>query len=184
MDLGIAQWINANWHDIAFFNHFFRIITLLGEHGEVWIASGIILLFFKKTRKAGIALLIALALNFLISNIIIKNAVDRTRPFEADENIMAFLKEWKVRIPSDSSFPSGHASSACASAVAAALYLKKRGIPFIVLAVIISFSRIFLCVHYVSDVLAGIAIGSLIAVAVWFVMERIIKFKNKKTVSE
>lgn len=180
MDLSITQWINANWHGVAFLNHFFRLITLLGEHGEIWIASGVIMLFFKKTRRVGIAVLIALALNFLVSNLIIKNAVDRTRPFEADKNIMSFLEEWKVKIPSDSSFPSGHSSSAFAAAVAATLYLKKKGIPFMFLAVIISFSRIFLCVHFVSDVLVGILIGSIIAVAVYFAIERIMKSKAKK----
>ena len=178
MDLEILQWINDNWHGNSFFNELFKYITYLGEFGACWIALGILLLCFKKTRKAGFLVLIALAVDFLIVNVVLKQAVNRTRPYVIDTTLADFVSSIHLRLPTDSSFPSGHSGAAFAACTVLFLYDKKKCWPFLILAALVSFSRIYLCVHFPTDVLAGALIGFAIGLCVWLVY-RAIERKRK-----
>ena len=98
----------------------------------------------------------------------LKNVVARTRPYEVVEGLTRLIEK-----QSDYSFPSGHTAASFAAAVILFLQLpKKYGIPALILAVLISFSRLYLGVHYATDVLAGAVSGTLIALAVHWIFEK------------
>ena len=139
--------------------------TLLGEHGIVSILLGIILIMIAKTRKTGIEVLLSVALAFIVANLIVKNAVARVRPYDA----YAFLVP-AVTKPHDFSFPSGHTVNAFAAAVAVFLNHKKIGIVALILAALVAFSRLYVGVHYPTDVLTGAAIGIIFAILVHYLI--------------
>lgn len=163
LDGNILLFIQDNLR-VDFLTPIMKAITLLGSFkGIFWIMICIALLVISRTRRAGVAASIALAFSGIISNAIIKNLVDRTRPYVAIDGLEPLGK-----IPTDPSFPSGHASAAFAVSVALCIALpwimeKKKahliGVLFIVLSSLISFTRLYLGVHYPSDVLAGIILG-------------------------
>lgn len=134
---------------------FFTTITHLGDKGIVWIILGLALLIPKKTRKSGIAVLIALVADLILCNIIIKPLVARPRPFAINTDIALLIKK-----PGEFSFPSGHTAASFAAAFAL-LFRKEKKIwqASMVLAVLIAFSRMYLYVHYPTDILGGIVIG-------------------------
>lgn len=134
-------------------------ITHLGDRGYLWIAITVLLLLFKKTRKAGFACLIALLCSGLIDNVILKNAVARMRPYDALDGVKLLIERQK-----DFSFPSGHTGTGFA--VAGVIFFstkRKYGIPILCFAGLIAFTRLYLGVHYPTDVLAGVIIGLLLA---------------------
>lgn len=138
-----------------FLTPFVKFITHLGDSGWFWIALSLLLLIPKKTRWVGLTALLALLFGALITNVALKNLVARTRPYEMIEGLRLLIEK-----QSDYSFPSGHT---CASFAAAMVYYKmlphKYGIPALVLAALIAFSRLYVGVHYPTDVLAGMIIG-------------------------
>ncbi len=142
--------------------------SVIGNGGILPIALTIILLIFVKTRKIGVEAVISLLLTFIIANLIIKNAVDRARPYETYTYLESLIGKMV-----DSSFPSGHAANTFAVAVAILLNNRKIGIPVTIVAVIMAFSRMYNVVHYPTDVIAGILIGTVIAVAVHFIAKKI-----------
>jgi len=130
-------------------------ITRLGDAGIIWILLCIVLLILPKTRKSGVVLMAALLVDLVVCNVILKPLVHRIRPFDVKTGI-----ELLVKRPTDYSFPSGHTAASVASVMA--LYLageKKIWVPALVLAVLIAFSRLYLYVHYPTDVLGGMIIG-------------------------
>lgn len=135
-----------------------RLITYTGNAGMVWIILGLVLCFRKKTRKMGLCVILALAATSIVNNNILKEIFDRTRPFIADLNI-----ELIIKAPSSSSFPSGHTSSSFTAATAIFLFDKKKGIFAYIYAFLMGFSRIYLHVHYFTDVLGGIVVGIVMA---------------------
>ncbi len=132
----------------------FVFITHLGDKGMLWILLGLCLCFFKKHRKAGLCMLFALLINFIICNITLKPLVARIRPYEYVSDIKLLVNKL-----SDFSFPSGHSSSSFAAALALWLNNKKWGRVSFIIAGLIAFSRLYLFVHFPSDVLAGIILG-------------------------
>ncbi len=139
-------------------------ITKLGDAGIFWILLTLILLLFKRTRKIGIAAVCSLILQALII-FVLKNAVMRVRPYDAIEGLIPLVKKL-----SDFSFPSGHSGASFAVAVVCLKKLpKKYGIPLLVLACLIALSRMYVGVHYPTDVLVGTLIGIITAlVSVYF----------------
>ena len=130
-------------------------ITRLGDAGIFWILLCMVLLILPKTRRSGVILMAALLVDLVICNGILKPLVHRIRPFDVKTGI-----ELLVKRPTDYSFPSGHTAASFASVMA--LYLageKKLWIPALVLAVLIAFSRLYLYVHYPTDVLGGVVAG-------------------------
>lgn len=185
MDIAILKWVDATFHSQTWLNYIMKYVTYIGEFGAGAIVCAIVLLIFKKTRWAGVAVAIALVLDLLIVNIILKLSVNRARPWQTypDLGFQEFHLSIGVREPSDSSFPSGHTASLFAAAVALVIYYKAKGVPALVVAFLVALSRIYLCMHYPSDVLGGAAIGSACGVAGYFIMKAVKKFIINKFVN-
>ena len=132
-----------------------KVITTLGNAGILWIILTILLLIPQKTRKIGVISACALLASLLVNNILVKNLVARARPYYTIEGLIPIVSK-----PTEFSFPSGHAASSFASAGVCYRKLPKQyGILAIVIAVLISLSRLYVGVHYPTDVLAGIVSG-------------------------
>ena len=131
------------------------VASTLGNNGFIWIVITVFLLFTKRYRECAIVMAIALLLSLLICNITLKNLVARDRPFWIDERVVLKIEE-----PNDFSFPSGHTFSSFAAAVVLFLYSRKMGTAALALALSIAFSRLYLFVHFPTDVLASVVLGS------------------------
>ncbi len=135
---------------------FFSTVTKLGDSGIFWIILSIVLMLFKKTRKTGLTVAISLVIGLILCNLTLKPLIARTRPYLADPSLILIIPP-----ESEFSFPSGHTVCSIESAVAIFLHNKKWGVPAIILAVLIAFSRLYLTVHYPTDVIFGaiLAVG-------------------------
>ena len=154
LDLSIRMFVQDNLRS-AISNAIMIFITHLGDGGWLWIATGVILLLFKKTRTAGFSVLISLAINALFTNITLKDLIARPRPFHVSEAIVPLIAH-----PSSFSFPSGHTSGSLTAAFAMYKTMpKKVGVPAVILAALIGLSRIYVGVHYPTDVLGGLAVA-------------------------
>ena len=173
MDIQVLQWFHEVFHDQMWLNYIMKYLTYIGEFGAGAIVCAIVLLIFKKTRWAGVAVAIALVLDVLIVNVILKPIVDRPRPWEdyPDLGFQEFYDSIHVFKPDDASFPSGHTAALFAAAVALVLYYKVKGLPALGVALLVAISRIYLCMHYPTDVIGGIVIGSACGVAGYFLMK-------------
>lgn len=157
-EANIIFWIQ-NHLRVGFLTPLVQAITSLGNAGLFWILLTACLLLFKKTRRAGLCCALALILDLLVVNIAIKPLVDRIRPYNVIEDIVVL-----TRLPSDPSFPSGHSAASFAAAWALFRAQKKPlGIPALVLAGLIALSRLYVGVHYPTDVLCGALIGIIVA---------------------
>jgi len=157
-EINILDFIQSHMQ-CAFLDRIFPLITKLGDAGIFWIILAVIFLFFKKTRKTGLMMGLALLFGVLIGNAAMKPLIARVRPY--DVNTAAVLLVERMH---DFSFPSGHTLASFEAAVVLFIRDKRMGIPALVLAALIAFSRLYLYVHYPTDVLAGIILGSLFAV--------------------
>ncbi len=160
-----------------FLDSVFVFITHLGDKGYIWIAMAALLLIFKKTRKIGVCVAIALIFGVLVGNAALKPLIARTRPFDARQGI-----ELLINAPKDYSFPSGHTLSSFAGAGVVFWFNKKYAIPCFVLAFLIAFSRLYLYVHYPTDVLGGVVIGLILSYAAYRITQYIFArfFENKE----
>lgn len=141
----------------------FPNITFLGDAGIFWLILTAILLCFRKTRRAGVCSAIALLGSLILNNFILKPIVNRTRPYELVDGLVLIGKKAK-----DASFPSGHTGASIASAVALCRQLKKRwSVPLVILALMIAFSRLYIGIHYPTDVLAGLIDGIALGLMAW-----------------
>lgn len=150
-------------------DHIMIFITTLGDKGFIWIAAAIVLLFFKNQRKIGAKVLTALIINTVIVNLILKPLIMRPRPFDVIEGL-----ETLIPAPQDWSFPSGHTSSSFAAGLVLIMGLpSKYGIPAMPLAILIAVSRIYVGVHYPSDIIAGAIFGILFGLAADILVDNI-----------
>lgn len=157
-DLPILDWIAANlW--CPFLDAVMPVITLLGDAGIFWIAIAVVLLFFPKTRRVGLGMGAALILGLLVCNVTLKPLTARIRPY--DYQLQHFNVTIKLLIDAqhDFSFPSGHTIASFEAATVLMLHSKKAGIGALVLACLIAFSRLYLYVHYPTDVLVSVVLG-------------------------
>lgn len=160
---------------MPFLNTIMTGITTLGDHGMIWILFTILLLIPKKTRKAGLVSAMALIGSLLFNNLLIKNLVQRPRPYVTFADLQILIPK-----PSEFSFPSGHTSSSFAAAAAICACLpKKYGIPAMILAALIGFSRLYVGVHYPTDVLAGAILGILLGYGAKYLAEFFISALSK-----
>ena len=145
---------------------FFQIlmvgISTTGNAGAIWIALAIGLLFFQKTRLAGLTVSLSLVLSAIFCNLTLKPAVERLRPCDISDRVSEIIV-----CPSDFSFPSGHTSAAFAAATAIMFFYPKYGLLALLLAAIIAFSRLYLFVHFPTDILFGILLGTTCALTAY-----------------
>ena len=170
-DLPILDWIAANLK-CGFLDFLMPLITLLGDAGIFWIACSVALILFPKTRKTGLSMGISLLIGLLVCNVTLKPLVARIRPYDYQ------WKHFQVTIPllveglHDFSFPSGHTIASFEAATALLIGNKKLGIPAMILAVLIAFSRLYLYVHYPTDVLTSVVLGIGIAFLGTFLVKK------------
>ncbi len=163
LDGGVLLWIQAHLRapvqDAAI-----GLYTKLGNAGLLFIALALVLLCFKKTRKAGFAALVALVFGVICTNLLLKNLVARPRPWVALVELLPLVEEHDP-----SSFPSGHTTAAFAFAAAVWNSDSKRWMKWgsLSLAILMGYSRLHVGVHYPSDVLAGVCIGLFAGWAAW-----------------
>lgn len=154
-------------------------ITQLGDSGAFWIGIALVCCVMKKHRKMGIQVLVTMLFTFLIGNLILKNLVARPRPCAIDPSIALLIPH-----PSEYSFPSGHSMNGMAAAMAIFFNNKKAGVPAILMACLIAFSRMYHFVHFPTDILGGFCVGFAVAIVVDHVLQRVIpnlKEKSQKT---
>ena len=175
MEIEILKWVDATFHSQGWLNYIMKYITYLGEFGAVPIACALILLVFKRTRRGGFICAVALIFNFILVNGLLKTVINRPRPWTEFEEIKLFYEQFGVRLPTDSSFPSGHTAACFCLAVACVCTFKLKGLPALIVALLVALSRIYLCVHYPTDVLAGALVGSACGVAGYFTATAITK---------
>lgn len=140
-------------------------LSTLGNAGIFWIVMAVVLVCFRKTRRCGIQMALAMLLTFIVGNLILKNVINRDRPCWIDPSISLLVQN-----PMDYSFPSGHTMNGFTAAITLWFYDKRWGIAAIVLATLIAFSRLYNFVHFPTDVIAGILVGVVSACVVnyWF----------------
>jgi len=173
LDESIVTWIASLRAPLP--DTLFKIITHLGDYGCIWILAVAAMFILKRTRKDAADTAVGMIITIIISNLILKPIFSRMRPYEVISGLTALIKQ-----PSDASFPSGHAAFAFAAAYGIwKSTAKKFGVPALILAVLISLSRIWVGVHFPSDVICGAAIGLICAYAARRRMEKLRRLKKE-----
>ncbi len=176
-ELKILDFIHEHF-TCKFLDIFMPFITKFGDGGVFWIIVAVLFIIFKKTRKTGFSMGAALLIGLIIGNLILKNAFARIRPYDLNTVIQS---ELLVSVLSDFSFPSGHTLASFEAATVLLIRDKRFGIPAMVLAVLIALSRLYLYVHYPTDVLAGAVLGIGIAFLACFIIDKLYtKFTKAK----
>ena len=170
-DLPILDWIAGNLQ-CAFLDFIMPLITLLGDAGIFWIAMAVVMLFFPKYRKIGLSMGISLLIGLLLCNVTLKPLVGRIRPYDYQLENFGVQIKLLIEAQHDFSFPSGHTIASFEAATALMIRNRKLGIPAMVLAVLIAFSRLYLYVHYPTDVLASVVLGIGIAFLGCFLVDK------------
>lgn len=172
-----AAWINSTFaafdesitlavHELyysagSFFTPFFEFVSFFGKEGIMLIILSLALMYFPKTRRFGTAMLISITVGAIFTNLVLKVAIARPRPY-ADESSI-YYQLWLTvgqNVESDKSFPSGHTTAAFATMTAVFLVGNKRvSWTAYIFAILMGIARIYLVVHYPSDVLAGVIVG-------------------------
>ncbi len=174
-EASIILWIQENLRGV--FDGLAVFITHLGDDGLLWIAMGIALLFSKKTRPIGFTVLASLLLDFLIVNVTLKDLIARPRPFVVNDAIETLIKKPSAY----RSFPSGHTAGSFAAMFALYKWVpKKIGIPALVLAALVALSRLYIGVHYPTDLLGGLAIGFICSVLAYKIVTLVMKKLEEK----
>lgn len=171
-EIGILDFIKETFSS-SFLDAFFSTITRFADHGIGWIIVAVLLIAFKKTRKMGISMGIALIIGYVTGNMFLKNVVGRIRPYDFVGNVDLLVDRL-----SDFSFPSGHTLCSFEGAFTVFIRNKKWGIAAIVFAFLIALSRLYLYVHYPSDVLVGAIMGIVIAYLAGFIVDKIYAKKS------
>lgn len=153
LELSVLDWIQLHFR-CGFLDAAMPLLSAVCDHGEVWIILAAVLLLCKRTRRTGLCLTVSLLLDLLCCNLLLKPLVGRARPFAVNTGV-ALL----VAPPMDASFPSGHTASSFAAASALWRAKSPLRVPALVLAAAIALSRLYLYVHWPTDVLGGAVLG-------------------------
>ena len=167
MDHSVLTWIITHLRE-TWLTPIVTFVTSLGNAGAIWILLSLILLIRPKTRRCGLAMLAALLLGVLVGNLALKNIIARPRPFAAYTDIVPLV------IPMDPySFPSGHTLSSFCAATACFAYHRKAGAACSILALLIGLSRLYIGVHYPTDVLGGMVLGIILGLISACIVDKI-----------
>lgn len=183
-DKAVFEWVGQifNYGISSVVSPIMTFITHLGDSGIIWILLAVVLLIFKKTRKIGLAVACALLVMEVGNNLVLKTLFARPRPFNLEEWQSWFVFPELISRPSSFSFPSGHTSSAFAAATALIASKKARFIvPAYIFAAIMGFTRIYVHVHYCTDVLFGALVGVIYGLIGIGICTLIVKIINEKT---
>ena len=176
-DLPILEWIQANLQS-AFLDKLMPIITAFGNGGIFWIACAVLLMFLPKTRRIGFGMAFALTMGLVVCNMILKPGVARIRPYDLQETLGVTI-DLLIKRSHDFSFPSGHTIASFEACTVLMLGNKKLGIPATLLAILIAFSRLYLYVHYPTDVITSIVLGILFGIIGWALAKKLPLKKGK-----
>lgn len=175
IDFKILNFIQE-YFSCSFLNFLMPKITFLGNGGLIWIVTAIIMLFWAKYRKTGIMVGVGLLEGVIIGNVLLKNLIARERPCWINETVNILIS-----IPQDYSFPSGHTLSSFIAATIIMHTDKRMGIAAYMLASMIAFSRLYLYVHFPTDVLAGALLGIIIGIVSSVISDKIFSSVEKRT---
>lgn len=179
-DLPVLDWIAENL-GCAFLDTAMPLITVLGNGGIFWIAVSVILMLIPKYRKAGFSMGGALLMGLIVCNLVLKPLVARIRPYDYQLEHFDVTIQLLIAAPHDFSFPSGHTIASFEAATALLIHDRKLGIPAMILAVLIAFSRLYLYVHYPTDVIASVFLGiGLAFLSSWLVKKAFTFYESKK----
>lgn len=151
------------------------LLTRLADDGIVWIVLAVALICFKQTRKMGITLSVALLLGLVVGNLALKNIFARPRPYTVNPNVEMLVERLK-----DYSFPSGHTRCCFESGMAMYFCDKRFGKAAFVLGGFIAFSRMYLYMHYPTDVIGGIVLGLINGFIAFIIVDKVYKLINGK----
>ena len=188
----MAEWLNSAFYNLdrAFFiamnnlaqsaGGFFTPLSLffayLGKGGIFFLVLGVVLLLFRKTRKVGLNILLAVGIGALFTNLVIKNAVARLRPYEASEEYNLMWQQVGAHKEKEFSFPSGHVTVCMTSMTAIFWCLKKRYSYLAFVPVLfMGASRIYLFAHYFTDIVGGIIVGGVSGTIAYFLTNYLYK---------
>lgn len=188
----LLNWVNDHLHGSPFINKFMTWFTLLGEMGVFWFICGIVFLFFKKYRVLGIQVIVAMIFIAGFNNYIFKPLIARQRPYLAAGEISLYnfvvntLEPFHIfgieigEPPTSYSFMSGHSLSGTLAGTIIFLENKRKFWPFLLIGILLGLSRIFLLVHFPTDVIVGFAFGALMAVLVKYISKLIVRKYQKQ----
>ena len=194
----MAEWLNSAFYGLdravtlgvdglrcGFLNFISIFMAYLGKGGICFIIVSIILMLFRKTRRAGLSSLLAIGVGALLVNVILKPVVARPRPYIAGGEFYSVWERAGSHLEKEFSFPSGHTNVAMTAVTALFLCFNKKWSCSLLLVVpIMGFSRIYLGVHYFTDVLGGVIAGGISGVIGYylgkFIFSKMEKYKDKK----
>ena len=165
MDAAIVTWVTEHLRH-PFLDPVMIVITYLGEMGLLWIVIGLLMCISHSYRRFGVYLLLSLAVGCVIGEGLLKHLFGRIRPVDALQLTLL------IPHPGGFSFPSGHSCSSFAAAISLRYANKRWGNCALILAFLIAFSRLYHGVHYLTDILAGAALGALVAILLYRILFR------------
>ena len=183
----MAQWLDTVFHGFDYgilsalhdfavstsdgFGWFFRLVSIISLGGFGLLIPGFVLLFFKRTRKLGAVMFGAVAIGAVITNLAVKPLVARMRPFTSDE-IRAWWEFVGATAESEKSFPSGHTTATTAAMFGLFLAGRKKYVwPALLCIPIMGLSRLYLMVHYPTDILGGVLAGAVAALLAFLIVK-------------
>lgn len=180
MEIQILHWFESLHNPIT--NPIMYAITTLGNAGWFWIALAVVILAFLpvKYKKIGLTMAIALILSLIFCNGIMKHLWARPRAFWVPGQNFVVDTQFEnlygiFNTIHDYSFPSGHSSASFAAATSIFMWHKKEGTAALILAALIAFSRLYLTVHYPTDVLVGSITGAIYGIAAYYIVKQLLK---------
>ena len=176
-DLPILDWIQANLQS-GFMDTIMPIITKFGDAGLFWMVCAALLAIFPKTRRIGLGMAFAMAMGLLVCNLTLKPLVARIRPYDLQETLGVTIN-LLIEKQHDFSFPSGHTIASFEACTVMMLGNKKLGIPATLLAIAIAFSRLYLYVHYPTDVIASVILGTIFGIIGYAIAKKLPMKKGK-----
>ncbi len=155
LDIHILYWL-SNFVRNEMLTPVLTTLTHLCDHGELWLSVALLLLLRPSTRRCGIAILVGMALGLVLGNGLLKHLLARPRPFVTYPDLVPLVQVGGY------SCPSGHTLASFTAASAIFVFFRKPGAAAFVLATLISFTRLYVAVHYPTDVLLGAVLGALL----------------------